>query len=444
MAAAPPESLPWRRSLAWLAFLAPLFFLSYGYANRVAEARAVTTSVHFAWERAIPFLPWTIVPYWSIDLLYGLSFLLCRTRRAVDVHGLRLLTAQGISVAGFLAFPLRFDFPRPPADGLPGALFGALASFDKPYNQAPALHIGLLLIIWVRFAEATRGPGRLAVHAWAALIAVSTLTTFQHHFIDLATGAAVGLLCLWLWPDVGPGLVTGWRSTADPTRRRLAGRYAAAAGICALLATPGGTALWLLWPALALTAVALIYLGLGPAGFQKGNGRSSPATTALLAPYRLGAWINSRLWTRGDAKAVRVADGVWLGRLPSRLDASGAGYATLVDLAAELPPPCGPWATISLPWLDLVPPGAAALAEAAAIIEDRRAAGPLLVYCALGYSRSAAAVAAWLLASGRASDPDDAIAQVRRARPQARIGPIQHEALTLLASRATSIPSPHP
>ena len=40
----------------------------------------------------------------------------------------------------------------------------------------------------------------------------------------------------------------------------------------------------------------------------------------------------------------------------------------------------------------------------------------LLVCCALGYSRSACAVAAWLLSSGRARDVGTAIATVRAAR----------------------------
>ncbi|MFX7052290.1 phosphatase, partial [Acinetobacter baumannii] len=92
------------------------------------------------WERHIPFLPWTILPYWSIDLLYGFSFLCCRTPRETDRHALRLLTTQLIAVACFLAFPLRFAFVRPATDGLFGALFASLAAFDLPFNQAPSLH----------------------------------------------------------------------------------------------------------------------------------------------------------------------------------------------------------------------------------------------------------------------------------------------------------------
>ena len=70
----------WGRTVAWLMFLGPLFFLSYGISNQLAAAKAVDQSIFFDWERHIPFLPWTIVPYWSIDLLYGLSFLLCCNR----------------------------------------------------------------------------------------------------------------------------------------------------------------------------------------------------------------------------------------------------------------------------------------------------------------------------------------------------------------------------
>ena len=53
---------------------------------------------------------------------------------------------------------------------------------------------------------------------------------------------------------------------------------------------------------------------------------------------------------------------------------------------------------------------------AAEMIERHRAAGPLLVCCALGYGRSAAAVVAWLLSTGRASDIDAAIRYVRHVR----------------------------
>jgi len=428
--AATARPLPWRRSVAWLLFLGPFFFLSYGFANSMAARWQVSDSLVYEWERHIPFLPWTILPYWSIDLFYGLSFLLCRNALQMDRHALRLLTAQLVAVACFLAFPLRFSFPRPESDGLFGALFDALAGFDLPYNQAPSLHISLLVILWVRFAAATRGPLRGLVDAWAALIALSVLTTYQHHFIDLPSGALVGLLCLWLWPDEGPTPFSAARWTHSPERRRLAGTYLGGALAAACLGILfGGAGLVMLWLAVALTLVALNYALLGPAGFQKHAGRHSLGAALLLAPYTLGAWLNSRLWTRKSPAPGLIADGVWLGRLPDSRAMEAGGFRALLDLTAELPAPRGDWAYTQLPWLDLEPPDSRQLEAAAAAIERLRQHGPVLVCCALGYSRSASAVAAWLLASGRAPSPEAALDILQRARPRVVLGPRHRQAL---------------
>ena len=60
-------SRPWVRAACWLLGLGPFFFLSYGFANWLAGLHAEVGSVVFSWERGIPFLPWTIIPYWSIE-----------------------------------------------------------------------------------------------------------------------------------------------------------------------------------------------------------------------------------------------------------------------------------------------------------------------------------------------------------------------------------------
>jgi protein-tyrosine phosphatase len=74
------------------------------------------------------------------------------------------------------------------------------------------------------------------------------------------------------------------------------------------------------------------------------------------------------------------------------------------------------WRTV--PLLDLVPPDPASLREAAAAVEAFRHHGPVLVTCALGYSRSSATVATWLIVTGRAAGVDEAIARIRAARPR--------------------------
>jgi protein-tyrosine phosphatase len=409
---------PWRRALGWLALLGPFFFASYGLANWLASRRAHVGAIVFDWESRIPFLAWTIVPYWSIDFLYAASLFVCASRRELDVHGKRLLLAQVICVSCFLAFPLRFAFERPDTAGLFGWMFDLLMGFDKPFNQAPSLHIALLVILWLLYLSHA-GRWRWLVHGWFALIGVSVLTTYQHHFVDVPTGVLAGWLCVWLLPDAGRSPLAAARLSADPARLRLALAYAAGAAVAAGAALyAGGWALWLLWVAGAAAIVSLIYAALGEGAFQKGaDGALSPAVRWLLAPYLAGAWLNSRWWTRSCAPASAVLPGLWIGRLPTRAERDALGVRAVVDVTAELPCNSHGVHYFSVPQLDLILPSAGQLQRAVQAIESALPRGPVLVCCALGFSRSAAAVAAWLAASGRARDMAEAVEQVRRARP---------------------------
>ena len=505
-----PSNRPWPRAFAWLLFLGPFFFASYGFATWVTSLRSDVGVVVFDWERHIPFLPWTILPYWIIDLLYGVSLFLCATQARLDTHARRLLTAQLVAVTGFLLFPLRFSFERPPVDGFFGSLFELLGQFDKPFNQMPSLHIALMAILWVVYLRALPKSWHWLVHGTFALIGVSVLTTWQHHFIDLPTGLALGGLCLWLWPDEGPsplagvfggtpramagrtlptptlptsgeGAVTalscgedarpsptrreavrsspargeavrssptrggGWEGEASapsirattafspsPACRRLASYYALGAIACVLLALPGGAALWLLWPAGSLALVAAAYFFIGPVAFQKRpDGRLTAAALGLFAPYLLGAWLNSRAWTRKLPPATEIVPGLLLGRLPRTPDLDRLGIAALVDVSAELPCPTGGRPYFNVPMLDLVSPSPAQLQQAAQAIGAARATanGPVLVCCALGFSRSALAVAAWLLAEGQAATPEAAEALIRQAKPAIVLKPAQRATL---------------
>ena len=418
------EPRPWRRALVWLVFLGPFFFLSYGLANWLASRRAHVGSVVFAWERSIPFVPWTIIPYWSIDVLYAVSLFVCTTRDELDRHAKRLLVVQLISIVFFVALPLRFSFDRPEVRGVAGLLFKTLGSFDKPFNQAPSLHIGLLVVIWACLARHLTRRWRWVLDAWMILIAVSVLTTYQHHFIDVPTGLAVGFFAQWAIPDQGTSPIGDFVWTRDRSRRRLALIYAAASSACAALACLGGAALWLAWPAGALALVALNYAAFGERGFQKSpTGQLSIGARGLLAPYLIGARINSR---RGPAPS-EIVDGVSLGRVPTNADF--CEFKAIVDMTAELS--CidpGDRYYRSIGVLDLIAPSDETLRSAARDIEDARRHGPVLVCCALGYSRSAAAVAAWLLLTRRASSVEEALAVIRKARPGIVLRP-EHRAV---------------
>jgi hypothetical protein len=390
--------------------------LTYNFANAAASRRAHVGVLVFPWERHIPFIGWTILPYWSSDLLYGLSLGICRTREELDRHGKRLVAIQIFSIACFLLFPLRCSLDRPRVSGWVGDLFGVLEGFDRPFNQAPSLHVALAVILWTRYRAHTTGPLRILLAAWFALVAASTLTTYQHHFIDLPTGAWAGLLVTAALPER--------RVTAPHTRLTLA--YLAGAGIC----TAGAFKLrgfgWaLLWPGFALSMVAAAYW----TGDADWLGKRNRLASLLLLPHKAAAWINSRLWTRGEPARNHLRDGVWIGRAPSRRDRKGMN--SVVALAPELPIR----GDAHVAMLDLTPPAVEQLDAAVRAIMSLADQRPTLVCCALGYSRSAVASAAWLIAAGHAANPDDALEQVRRARQQVVVRPDFKQCLEQWAKR---------
>jgi len=432
------EGRPWGRALVWLVGLGVFFYTSYGLANWLAGQRESVPSIVFGWEHRIPFLAWTIIPYWSVNLFYAASLFVCRTRAELRTHARRLLTAQVIAVIFFIATPLTFSFAQPATDGIPGYFFTALQSFDRPYNQAPSLHIALLVILWALYGRHVPSALRGLLHAWFALVGLSVLTTYQHHFIDIPAGALLGLLCLWVWPVGRPSPLIDRPAGTDRARLRMAASYGAGAVIIALAGLwLGGLGLWLLYPAVSLVVVAFNYALLGPDGFEKDtDGAMRPAARWLLAPYLLGAWLNSRAWTAGQPASCEIAEGVWLGRFPDRKILSADRFGTVVDLTAELPAPAQRPNWYCVPLLDLVAAEPEALRAAARRIEQARSAGHVLVVCALGYTRGASAVAVWLVSSGRAADIDQAIVTIQRKRPMVRLAHRREQLQMAIDNRA--------
>ena len=213
-------------------------------------------------------------------------------------------------------------------------------------------------------------------------------------------------------------------------RRRIAARYGAGAialGLAGLIAPPG--TLIILWPALAVALVAAAYGGLGPGALGKRAGRLAWGRRLLLAPYLAGAHASLRLQSRGHPPYAEVASGLFLGRHLNAREARRLTASAVLDMTAELSEaaPLRRRAYLCLPTLDLTVPNPAQLAEGARFIEAHLANGPVYVHCALGLGRSAAQVAAYLLASGRAATAGEAVARVKAAQPRAKLEASQLE-----------------
>lgn len=202
-----------------------------------------------------------------------------------------------------------------------------------------------------------------------------------------------------------------------------------------------------LWPALSLGLVVLFYLGASM-GFNPGpwmKGDRAPWLQPVLLPYKCVAFALTVLMrqVRGPSVApTKVIDGLWLGMRPFDPEARSLDEHTvhcIVDLCAELGPIArlrrAPFERLEVPTLDRCPPEAREIERAVQWIAARREEGrSVYVHCAFGRGRSAMVCAAALIELGAASDPERAIALLRRARPSVSVRGDQRRALEAWAA----------
>src|SRR6476620_1258443 len=312
--------------------LSVLFLVVYSGCNWITGQRSHVGSFYFEWERAIPFVPFMILPYMSIDLFFIAAPFLCRTEEELRIFSRRVIAAIIIAGLCFLLFPLRFAFPRPHANGWLGAVFDWFRGVDLPFNLFPSLHAALLLLLVDVYARNLRGVLLLAVMSWFFLIALSPLLTYQHHVIDIIGGFVLAGYSFYFFrePSDAPAVVAN---------RRIGSYYAAGAALVLIV----GAIFWpwgalLLWPAIALGIVAIAYFRAGPIVFHKTEGKLPWSTRFVLAPCLLGQYL-SLLYYRSQCRSWdKVTPQIWIGGKLGCRSANKAlcsAVVSVLDLSAE-------------------------------------------------------------------------------------------------------------
>lgn len=430
------------RQLAASVGLGVLFLIIYGWCNWFTAQRVNVPTLFFEWERSIPFVPLMIIPYMSIDLFFIAVPFLCRSDRELVALSKRMATAILIAGLCFVLFPLRFAFEHSQVSGSLGAFFDWFQGIDRPYNLLPSLHIALCLILAELFVRHTRGLLRHVLIIWFGLIGLSAVLTYQHHVIDVVAGFALGAYCLYFFPE------SEARLPVVPNRRvgsyYLVGAFAVAS--LAALLWPWGA--FLIWPTVSLGIAAAAYFGAGPGIFRKRDGRLPWITWWALGPVLSGQEI-SRLYYRRQCRAWdELTPRIWIGSVLSRGEAATVvdkGVTAVLDLTAEFSE-AAPFRAVSyrnVSVLDLTAPTFAQLEEMAAFLEEESSKGVVYVHCKIGYSRTAAAAAAFLLRTGRVKAVSEAIQLLRQVRPTIVIRPEVMTALDEFARNRTVSPRLH-
>lgn len=423
------------RAALTAAGLSVLFLVVYSGCNVLTSLRSDVGTIAFAWERHTPFVPLMIVPYMSIDLFFVLAPFLSTSDGERQRLAARIVMAILVAGLFFLVFPLRFAFERPVAPGALGALFDWFRAMDLPFNLAPSLHIALRTILAELYHRHTRGALRVAAHVWFFLIGLSTLLVWQHHLVDVVTGFILGGFCLIAFRE--PDADAPCSRVPNP---RIALYYAAAAALSLLLGwllRPWGVLT--LWPVLSFGTMAAAYLRLGSAVLEKRDGRLTPGSRLAFAPVLFGQRVSLRYYRRQCRPWDVVAPGVWIGRVLNDSEAADAvsrGITAVLDLTGEFDE-ARPFIAVryrNIPVLDLTAPTPGQLQAMAEFIEAESVRGTVYVHCKIGYSRSAAALGAWLLLSGRAQTAGEVIALLRGVRPSIVVRPEVERALAEFAA----------
>jgi len=419
--------------------LSVLFLVVYGWCNWITAQRHDVGTLYFEWERFIPFVPLMIVPYMSIDLFFVAAPFLCRSERELTTLSKRLLATLVVAGVCFLLFPLRFAFERPPTSGWLGAFFDWFRGLDQPHNLLPSLHIAFLIILAQHYTRRTRGLLRIASNIWFVLVGLSTLLTYQHHLMDVVTGFALGVCCIYFIRESAPHLPV-------IENRRVGFYYAAGALISAGLAAwfwPWGALS--LWPAMSLGLVASAYFGRGPSVFCKDDGRLHWSARLVLAPCLLGQWLSLLYYQRQCRPWDKVTPEVWIGRVLTEREAAAArrlGVTAVLDLTAEFSETKA-FRSLkyrNIPILDLTAPSIEQLQEMATFIDEESRQGIVYVHCKIGYSRTAAATSSYLLQTGQVRSVAEAVARLRQIRPAIVVRPEVLSALSEFVHHLPQLP----
>ncbi len=151
---------------------------------------------HMDWtlpiDRAVPFLPWTIVIYYGCYLFWAAVYLFCaRQEKALAGRFFRAdFLAKAVCFACFLLLPTTNVRPAVEGTGLWESLMRLLYRIDAPTNLFPSIHCLVSWLCWIGVRDHRELSPWLRRSAlfMAVAVCISTLTTRQHVILDVAAG----------------------------------------------------------------------------------------------------------------------------------------------------------------------------------------------------------------------------------------------------------------
>jgi membrane-associated phospholipid phosphatase len=172
------------------------FWLLYGSSAVLSQLAPVVHRVDFAFEQAIPFVPWASLVYLTVMPFLALAPFVLKTPERllplVATLALQVLIAWWV----YLIFPVQVSFPPHAVAGAVGALYSLAVALALVGNALPSLHVALSVSVAWCYAAGKTKLIRFACWGWALSISVSTVLTHQHNVLDVAAGAMLAFMTM--------------------------------------------------------------------------------------------------------------------------------------------------------------------------------------------------------------------------------------------------------
>ncbi|MDR3025916.1 phosphatase PAP2 family protein [Chryseobacterium sp.] len=311
-----------------------VFMMVYNFAAWYLSTLNEVPSFVFGFEKYIPFIPWSIIPYMTSGIFFCAVFFFCQNKEQLKVLTQRMLFVTIVAGLCFLLFPLKFSLPKPEVNSsFPGYSFYFLKTFDSPFNQAPSLHIAYAFIFWSVFRNLKRGKTLLLF--WLILLGISTLTTYQHHCIDIITGSILAHFSFIIFP---------YRKNDFLYRNfQVANIYFLLGWVIILAALlmnqfSGNIGLFLLWPGIMTILIGYHYQKNNIYFLKDKKGNIPWIKKVFYSPYLLLYQIFWKFF-RKNKIPVEILQGLYISSRPDRetLNNFGITQKTFVyDLSAEM------------------------------------------------------------------------------------------------------------
>lgn len=152
-------------------------------------------------DKIMPFWPSTVWIYFTEYAFFVYAYFWMKDLRLVTRYYYAYMTILFVSIAVFMIYPVTFPRESYPAmgDSVSVMALNFLRTYmDAPANCLPSLHVSSCFISSLCFWQESRWRA-VFLCFWSCLVAVSTMTTKQHYFVDVWTALILTGVSYWFF-----------------------------------------------------------------------------------------------------------------------------------------------------------------------------------------------------------------------------------------------------